>query len=252
MNELEYYNKTKNWDFSMIKREDEVLTTWDMYETLNKEATGESKILDLGTAGGEKVLKKFPKAKEILGTDFSPEMIATANENLASSGKTNISFRIMDNLNMDTPDDYFDFVIARHTVTDPKQIYKTLKKGGKLFIRGVDKLDCWELKRAFGKGQSFLDKKPISVIDYENVLDAGFRDVELVPIHVREFYKTKEDLLALLYKVPILCDFSEEDENENIETPLIDEETINKYIEKHTYEKGILLIRRYYGISATK
>ena len=30
--ELEYYNKIKNWDFSMIKFEEENLTNWDMYE----------------------------------------------------------------------------------------------------------------------------------------------------------------------------------------------------------------------------
>ena len=34
--ELEYYNKIKNWDFSMIKFEEENLTNWDMYEILNK------------------------------------------------------------------------------------------------------------------------------------------------------------------------------------------------------------------------
>ena len=28
---------------------------------------------------------------------------------------------------MDTPDNYFDLVTARHTVIEPKQIYKTLK-----------------------------------------------------------------------------------------------------------------------------
>lgn len=251
MKELDFYDKVKNWDFTDIQMESEYLTSWDMYEMLQNEATKESRILDLGTAGGEKVLKRFPEAKEILGTDFSEEMIKTANENLIKYGKENISFRVMDNLNMDTPDDYYDFVVARHTVTDPKQIYKTLKEGGKLFIRGVDKLDVWELKRLFGKGQAFLDPKPISVIDYENVLDAGFKNVELVPIHVREYYKTKDDLMALLYKTPILMDFSEVQENNDLEL-LINEELIDEYIKKHSYEKGILLIRRYYGITATK
>ena len=153
---------------------------------------------------------------------------------------------------MDTPDDYFDVVVARHTCIDAKQIYKTLKNGGKLLLRGVDKLDCWQLKRLFGKGQSYFDEKPISVIDYENILDAGFKHVELIPIHVREFYKTKEDLMALLLKTPILMDFSEVEENDNLELKGIDEKLIDKYIEENTFEKGILLIRRYYGIIATK
>lgn len=41
---------------------------------------------------------------------------------------------------------------------------------GILIIRGVDKLDCWELKKLFKRGQAYNDIKPISLIDYENIL----------------------------------------------------------------------------------
>ena len=252
MSEKDFYNKVKNWDFSMINYEKESLTDFDLYDLLKENTNSSSRLLDLGTGGGEKVLKYFPDCAEIIATDFSEEMINTANESLKRSGKNNIIFRTMDNLNMDTPDEYFDVVVARHTCIDAKQIYKTLKNGGKLLLRGVDKLDCWQLKRLFGKGQSYFDEKPISVIDYENILDAGFKHVELIPIHVREFYKTKEDLMALLLKTPILMDFSEVEENDNLELKGIDEKLIDKYIEENTFEKGILLIRRYYGIIATK
>ena len=252
MSEKDFYNKVKNWDFSMINYEKESLTDFDLYDLLKENTNSSSRLLDLGTGGGEKVLKYFPDCAEIIATDFSEEMINTANESLKRSGRNNITFRTMDNLNMDTPNDYFDVVVARHTCIDAKQIYKTLKNGGKLLLRGVDKLDCWQLKRLFGKGQSYLDEKPISVIDYENILDAGFRHVELIPIHVREFYKTKEDLMALLLKTPILMDFSEIEENDNLELKGIDEKLIDKYIEENTFENGILLIRRYYGIIATK
>lgn len=252
MSEKDFYNKVKNWDFSMINYEKESLTDFDLYDLLKENTNSSSRLLDLGTGGGEKVLKYFPDCAEIIATDFSEEMINTANESLKRSGKNNITFRTMDNLNMDTPDEYFDVVVARHTCIDAKQIYKTLKNGGKLLLRGVDKLDCWQLKRLFGKGQSYFDEKPISVIDYENILDAGFKHVELIPIHVREFYKTKEDLMALLLKTPILMDFSEVEENDNLELKGIDEKLIDKYIEENTFEKGILLIRRYYGIIATK
>ena len=85
-------------------------------------------------------------------------MIETAKNNLKKSGKKNIEFRVMDNLNMDTKEEYFDVVVARHTVTDPKQIYKTLKKDGLLIIRGVDKLDCWDLKKMFGRGQAYISQ----------------------------------------------------------------------------------------------
>lgn len=251
-NELDYYNRIKNWDFSKISYEVESLTNWDMYKILNEKTTKNSRILDLGTGGGEKVINKFPEALEIVGTDFSQQMIKTAKENLKKSNKKNIKFKVMDNLNMDTPDNYFDIVVARHTCIDAKQIYKTLKKDGLLLLRGVDKLDCWQLKRLFNRGQAFNDIKPISQIDYENILDAGFRNVELIPIYDREYFKTKDDLLALLLKTPILDDFSEENENTSLIKKDIDMQKLDEYIRNNTTDKGILLRRRYYGITANK
>ena len=252
MNELQFYDKIKNWDFSMINHTNENLTKWDLYELLNLYASKESKILDLGTGGGEKVLKYFPECSEILATDLSNQMIKTAKENLKKSGRKNITFKQMDNLNMNTQENYFDIVVARNTCIDANQIYKTLKVGGKLLLRGVDKLDCWSLKLLFNKGQAFNDDKPISIIDYENIINAGFKDVELVPIHVREYYKTREDLLALLMKTPILVDFFEEGNNDIDANIIIDNEKINNYIMENTTDKGILLIRRYYGITGVK
>ena len=122
--ELKYYEEIKDWDFSMFEIESESLTNWDFFETLKKIADKNARILDLGTGGGEKVLKYYPDCKEILGTDFSKGMIETANKNLEQSGRCNIKFRLMDNLKMDVPENYYDIVTARHTVTDPKQIYK--------------------------------------------------------------------------------------------------------------------------------
>lgn len=83
--EKEYYEEIRDWDFSMFQIESEKLTNWDFYEILAKISNKNSKILDLGTGGGEKVLEKFPECAEILGTDFSAGMIETANENLKKS-----------------------------------------------------------------------------------------------------------------------------------------------------------------------
>lgn len=250
--EKSYYEEIKDWDFSMFEIETENLTNWDLYEILNKITNKNSKILDLGTGGGEKVLKYFPEC-EILGTDFSPAMIETANKNLLKSKRKNITFKVMDNLKMDVPEEYFDVVVARHTPTDPKQIYKTLKKGGYLLIRGVDRDDCWSLKLAFGRGQGFNDAKPISLVDYENVLNAGFKDVELIPLHQREYFKNEVLFKEFLKKAPIIDDFSENfNDNKDYYTDDLDEEILNKYIKENTYDGKIRLIRRYYGIIAKK
>ena len=252
-NELEYYEKRKNWSFDKYGIESEYLTDWDLYELLKKVSNENSRILDLGTAGGENVLKNFPDCKEILGTDLSPNMIETANKNLKESGKSNISFKVMDNLKMNVPDNYFDVVVARHTVTDPKQIYKCLKTGGYLLIRGVDKADCLKLKLLFNRGQGFSDKEPISIIDYKNVINAGFKDVELVPIHIREYFSSVEKFKDFLNDVPILDDFSEEELIHHKKTfDDHDNKLLNQYIKENTHNGKIQLLRRYYGISAKK
>ena len=251
MNEYDYYNSLANWSFDDIECDCEYFTNWIYEDEIRKHTNKDSRILDLGTAAGEKVLEHYPECAEILGTDFSEEMIKTANQNLNKSGRQNIKFRVMNNLKMDTPDNYFDAVTARHTVINPTQIYKTLKPNGYLIVRGVDKLDCWELKRMFHRGQAFHDIKPISLIDYEAVLDAGFRDVELIPLHVIEYYKTKEDLYALLLKVPILDEISEENKNAYERIP-IEKDIFEEYVARNTTKQGVKLIRRYYGIIARK
>ena len=250
--EYEFYNEIKDWDFSKINYIEEVYSSWDLYELLKSHTNKESKILDLGTGGGEKVLKYFPDCKEIIATDFSEEMIKTAKMNLEKSGRKNIIFKVMDNLNMDLEEDYFDVVVARHTCIDPESIIKVLKQGRYLLVRGVDKEDSVELKDYFGKGQAFNDPVSISKIDYDNIINAGFSDVKLTMIDGVDYYKTKEDLLALLLKTPILDNFSEIDENEILEKEPIDLNILDRYINDNTCDKGIILKRKYYGIVARK
>ena len=242
--EHNYYNKLANWSFSDINYISENCTNWIYEDEIIKHTNMNSKILDLGTAAGEKLLEYFPDCAEILGTDYSNEMIKNANQNLLKSGRKNVKFRVMNNLEMDTSNNYFDLVTARHTPIDAKQIYKTLKPGGYLIVRGVDKLDCWRLKVLFERGQSYDNNKPISLIDYENIIAAGFKDVELIPIHIVEYYKTKEDLYALLLKTPIL--------NAMNKNEIIEKDIFEKYVNENTNEKGIKLVRRYYGIVAKK
>mgnify|MGYP003312500146 CR=1 FL=1 len=57
--EYEFYENVKNWDFSMFNFEEEFLTNWNMYEILKQNVTKESKVLDLGTGGGENLLKNY-------------------------------------------------------------------------------------------------------------------------------------------------------------------------------------------------
>ena len=164
----------------------------------------------------------------------------------------------MNNLKLDFEDEYFDVVVARNTVINAKEIMRVLKPGGFLIVHGVDMYDCYELKKIFGKGQAYNDTTPISIIDFNDIYNAGFKDIELVPLHEREYFKNEVLFYKFLLKVPIINDFSEEAEN-NDDTEVLDfysndldKNLLSKYIERNTYDKGIRLIRRYYGITARK
>ena len=136
--ELKYYSEVANWDFSQIKCETEKLTDWDYIEEIRKHTNENSLCLDLGTGGGEKVLKEYPKVRMVIATDFSKEMIYTAKESAKNYKRRDVKFVVMDNLEMKFPRGLFDLVSARHTKINAKQIYDCLTKDGTLVIEGVD------------------------------------------------------------------------------------------------------------------
>lgn len=245
--EKDFYEKIGNWDFSNINSISEPKENWDMYEEVAKYANEKSLILDLGTAGGEKVLNEMPKnVGMIIGTDLSPAMIKTARKNALKYPEVKAKFTVMDNLKIEFPNELFDIVVARNTVINAKEIHRVLTNCGILIIRGVDKFDCWELKEIFGRGQAFNDEKAISEIDYESIEEAGFKDIKAVSIDVNEYYKTPDDLLKLLLKTPILDDFSEENNTSFIHREKVEKDLFDLYVKNNTYEKGILLRRKYY------
>ena len=227
----------------------ENLGDWDFYKKIAENTDEKSLCLDLGCGGGEKVLKSYPEVGMVVATDFSPEMVKTANENLKDYPEKRAKFFVMDNLKMTFPNGMFDLVSARHTIIDCYQIRECLKEGGTIVIRGVDKGDCSELKQIFGRGQGEYDEIGISDLDYANLREAGFKDIEKVEIPINEYYKTEQDLMALLLKTPIL---ERENEEAEMEMPPIEEDLFDEYVRRFKTERGILLKRKYYGIIAKK
>ena len=254
MHETEYkrYEEIGNWDFSDIKYTVEQDSDWDFYKEIAKYSKSNSLILDLGTGGGEKALSQMPDVGMIIATDFSPKMIETANTNKKNYPNKNIKFVTMDNLNMKFPNSLFDIITARHTIIDAVQIYNCLSDNGVLIIEGIDKYDCWELKKIFNRGQAFKDSISISQKDYNDIKKAGFSEINLQEIIQYEYYKTENDLLALLLKTPILDDFSELNTSNNTHRNQIEEDLFDKYVAEHSTNKGIELKRVLYGIVAKK
>jgi len=246
--EKEYYSQQKNWDFSKIK-----YTTiynpeneFDFYTMIKKYSNQSSLCLDLGTGGGENLLRYYADVGYIIAIDNSKEMIETANQNLKLYNNKKVKFVVGDNLDLKFPDNLFDLVSARNTNSDPKKVFNVLKKGGAFIIQGVDTKDCWDIKEYFKIGQSYDLKQNFSDIEYQGFNGVGFSSVKLFPILFTEYYESKEELLKLLLKAPIINDF-DNNANDKIEDDILD-----KYVKDHQTEKGIELKRVYYGILAIK
>jgi len=246
--EKEYYSQQKNWDFSKIK-----YTTiynpeneFDFYTMIKKYSNQSSLCLDLGTGGGENLLRYYADVGYIIAIDNSKEMIETANQNLKLYNNKKVKFVVGDNLDLKFPDNLFDLVSARNTNSDPKKVFNILKKGGAFIIQGVDTKDCWDIKEYFKRGQSYDLKQNFSDIEYQGFNGVGFSSVKLFPILFTEYYESKEELLKLLLKAPIINDF-DNNANDKIEDDILD-----KYVKDHQTEKGIELKRVYYGILAIK
>ncbi|MGN1330814.1 MAG: class I SAM-dependent methyltransferase [Clostridia bacterium] len=250
MKEKNFYNEIGNWDFSKINYETQTTSGWNIYKEIEKYTTSKSICLDLGTGGGENIIKNYPSVEKIIGTDYSKTMIKTAKENLKNSKRKNIEFKVMNNLKIEYPQESFDLISARHTAIDAKEIYRVLKNGGYVIIQGIDKEDCIELKKIFKRGQAYKDKKSISEIDLENLEKAELEIIKKEKIIEIEFYKTEKDLMKLLLKTPILNDFSKE-KQKDVRLP-IEKELFEKYTKKFREEKGIKLVRKLYGIVAKK
>ena len=250
--ELKYYERIGNWDFSQIKCKTENLTNWDLYEKIRENSNEKSLCLDLGTGGGERVLKSYPDVGMIIATDFSEEMIKTAKENAKKYPNKRVKFTKMNNLEITFPKETFDLISARHTIINAKQIYDCLLPGGTIVIKGVDQKDCWEIKELFGRGQAYNDEIAISEKDYLYLKEAGFRNVEKVEILQNEYYETEDDLMALLLKTPILDDFSETSGEEFEHRTIVERNLFDEYVKRYKTEKGILLKRVLYGIVAKK
>ena len=253
LKELSSYEKIGNWNFDEISIEEEHLKKWDIYEELKKYVNEKSLVLDLGTGGGEKALKNIPDVGMLIGTDVYESMIKTANENLKMYPKKRAKFVVMDSLKMNFPQNIFDAVIVRHTVMNAKLIYESLKPGGVVLIEDIDKEDCLEIKKEFGRGQCFDDSVPLREVDLFLIKQAGFKKIERHEIVFNEYYKTKEDLTKLLIKTPIIDDFMPNRKVEKIlEESSEESKHLEEYIKKFQTKRGIKLERRCCGFLAIK
>lgn len=100
-----------------------------------------AKVLDCAAGTGELSIAACSKAKEVLCTDLSENMLKTARKKADALGADNISFDTRNIFDLKDPDNTYDVVIAGnvlHLLKNPqgavKELMRVLKPGGKLLL----------------------------------------------------------------------------------------------------------------------
>lgn len=240
--------KTIGWSFSTMNYTTECPNGFDYYKTVTTNITPKTVMLDIGSGSGEKAFRYYSLAKKVYITDFIPEMLNKAKQNLnkyyGTSPKTKNKFclKTLDcNGPFDFADNTFDLVVSRHCGANMNEVFRVLKKNGIFISEDVSADDCQELKDLFGRGQNY-NQTPLYKQVLNECIDAGFEEIKLIRFEEIEYYKTPSDLLFLLSNTPILGGFDEEK----------DMELFNKYIQTHTTKKGIKLNRKLYAFILQK
>ncbi|MUK87854.1 methyltransferase domain-containing protein [Ornithinibacillus sp. L9] len=222
--------KINGWDFSNIKSFSEGVK-WEFYDEVIKRCEKSDVLLDIGTGGGENILRIAPSLLFLIGIDLSKGMLETAQSNLKTSKVLNVKFFQMSSDDLQFPNAFFDVVSSCHAPFSSIEIIKVLKSGGWFLTQQVSEADKLNIKKAFGRGQAF-DKTDGALKEryIRELKQAGFSEIQSFEYDAIEYFERPEDIIFLLTHTPIIPDFGEDKK---------DFELLNGFIENNRKEKGI-------------
>ncbi|SFL99340.1 Methyltransferase domain-containing protein [Gracilibacillus orientalis] len=235
--------KINGWNFSNIKCSSEGVK-WDFYEEVIKRCKKTDVLLDIGTGGGENILRISFSLFFLIGIDLSSGMLETAVSNLKNSNVSNVKFFQMSSYDLHFPSGFFDVVSSCHAPLSSTEVYKVLKSGGWFLTQQVSEADKLNIKNAFGRGQAYdktdgaLKEKYISELK-----EVGFSKIQSFEYDAIDYFERPEDLIFLLTNTPIIPNFGEDKK---------DFEILNEFIEKNRNVKGIQTNSKRFLIIAKK
>lgn len=99
-----------------------------------------AKVLEVGAGTGTS-FPAYPHHCDVVGIDLAPDMLARAQEKIIENDWTHLRVLEMDALNLEFPDNSFDYVMAFHVVTvvpDPVRMMTEVKRvcrpGGTIIV----------------------------------------------------------------------------------------------------------------------
>ncbi len=190
--------------------------------------------LDIGCADGKFTLSIAPYFKKVYGIDISKENLNVANSHRADERSKNVEYSFQNASHTSFEDSFFDIAYCRRGPSYYEEYHRILKANGYYVEIGIGEMDTIELKKIFGRGQGY-GKWDRSTLD-ENLIKLqalGFKVVFSENFYPFEYYPSYGEFDLFLQNVPIFEDFDSEK----------DKVLLQKYVEKFSTDKGIMLSR---------
>lgn len=231
----------RGWDFSEIsKHVKEIGRKWDYPEVVKKYIDEETVLLDIGTGGGKKLLNMSKYVKKAYGIDILESMVKTANENLKQSKISNTEFCLADSKELPFENDKFDVVTAKHAPFYPKEVSRVLKSKGIFITQQVGENDRHNIKKVFGRGQSYGEEAGSQMREYVKRLEEeGFNILRKETNDFKVYYENMETLIFLLKNTPSIPDFDVKKDQKYLEE-IEDKYRTEKGIESNTHRYLII------------
>jgi SAM-dependent methyltransferase len=141
--------KRRGWDFSAMRGHRDPVP-WVYEDVARRHLQPTSRVLDIGTGGGERFLEFAPHLESGVGIDADPEMIRIARVNLPASLSDVISFEVMSAESLQFADGSFDVVLNRHSTVNVAEVVRVLRRCGLFITEQVGSRNTASICSTFG------------------------------------------------------------------------------------------------------
>jgi phosphatidylethanolamine/phosphatidyl-N-methylethanolamine N-methyltransferase len=172
-----------------------------------------AKVLEVGAGTGTS-FPAYPSHCEITGIDLAPDMLARARQKIEENGWSHFKVMEMNALDLEFPDNTFDYVMAFHVVTvvpDPERMIaeakRVCKPGGRIVIvnhftsdvpllgmatQALDPITRWLGWRTDLKLKPFIETAKLNVEKVYKLNKTSLYTVVLLRKEKRSFTPTRE------------------------------------------------------------
>jgi SAM-dependent methyltransferase len=202
-------SERRGWDFSRVE-DDRDPIPWDYLEVVKRYLQPESRVLDVGTGGGERFMELAPFFGTGVGVDIDPEMIGVARENRPPALAEHVQFAVMPAERLEFPGGEFDIVLNRHSVVHAAEVARVLRPGGFFITQQVGPLNTHNICSLFGCGPGGEYEEDLSqslLALAEGFRQQGCRVVTRGEYNVRYWFLSVESLIFWLKAIPMPQDF---------------------------------------------